>query len=97
MATASVTSKGQITIPVKVREELGIKAGTQIAFLKNEHGDYVIKPKTGSIMNLKGMFKWNGPPVTIEEMHDGIAAHLGEEDARIKREYNAYLAERGDK
>jgi antitoxin PrlF len=73
MATASVTSKGQITIPLKIREDLGIKAGTQIAFLKNEHGDYVIKPKTGSIMNLKGMFKWTGKPVTIEEMNETIA------------------------
>jgi antitoxin PrlF len=57
MPTASVTSKGQITIPLKIREDLGIETGTQIAFLKNEHGDYVIKPKTGSILNLRGIFK----------------------------------------
>jgi AbrB family looped-hinge helix DNA binding protein len=73
MATASVTSKGQITIPIEVREDLGIKAGDRISFLKNERGEYVIKPKTGSIMDLKGMFKWTGKPVTIEEMNGTIA------------------------
>jgi antitoxin PrlF len=73
MATASVTSKGQITIPISIREELGLTAGVRVDFIKNENGDYVIKPKKGSIMNLKGMFKWTGKPVTIEEMNETIA------------------------
>ena len=97
MASAAVTSKGQITIPIEVREELGLKTGDRIEFVKNEEGKFFIQPKKGSIMDLRGIFKRNGPPITIEQMHDDIAAHLGEDDARIKREYNAYLAKRGDK
>jgi len=97
MASALITSKGQLTIPIQVRDELGLKSGDRVEFVNDGTGRFYLEPKKGSIMNLKGIFKWNGPPVTIKEMHDAIAAHLGEDDARIKREYNAYLAERGDK
>jgi AbrB family looped-hinge helix DNA binding protein len=73
MATAAITSKGQITIPVEVRRKLGLKAGDRVGFIENENGEYVLKPKTGSIMNLKGIVKWTGKPVTIEEMNETIA------------------------
>ena len=96
MATAAVTSKGQITIPIEVREELGLKAGDRIEFVKSEEGKFFIQSKKGSIMNLRGMFKWTGPPVTIEEMNEAIASHLAEDDARIVKEYARY-SERGGK
>jgi AbrB family looped-hinge helix DNA binding protein len=73
MATAALTSKGQITIPIEVREDLGLKAGDRISFIKGENGEYILKAKTGSIMNLRGIIKWTGPPVTIEEMNETIA------------------------
>jgi len=73
MATASLTSKGQITVPIEVREDLGLKAGDRISFIKGEHGEYIMKAKTGSIMNLRGCVKWTGNPVTIEEMNETIA------------------------
>jgi len=86
MATAAVTSKGQITIPIEVREELGLKAGDRIEFVKSEEGKFFIQPKKGSIMNLRGMFKWTGPPVTIEEMNEAIAAHVVEDWERFERQ-----------
>jgi AbrB family looped-hinge helix DNA binding protein len=61
MATAAVTSKGQITIPLEVRKKLGIKAGDRIGFIEGEHGEFILKPKTGSIKDLKGLH--NGPEV----------------------------------
>jgi len=73
MAAASVTSKGQITIPIEVREDLGLKTGDRVSFIKGEDGVYSLMPKTGSIMNLRGIAKWNGKPVTIEEMNETIA------------------------
>jgi antitoxin PrlF len=86
MATAAVTSKGQITIPIEVREELGLKAGDRIEFVKGEEGRFFIQPKKGSIMNLRGMFKWTGKPVTIEEMNEAIAAHVVEDWERFERQ-----------
>jgi AbrB family looped-hinge helix DNA binding protein len=73
MATASVTSKGQITIPAEVRKDLGLKTGDQVSFIKGENGEYILKPKTGSIMDMEGILKWTGKPVTIEEMNETIA------------------------
>jgi AbrB family looped-hinge helix DNA binding protein len=73
MATAAVTSKGQITIPVEVREDLGLKTGDRVSFIKGENGEYILRPKTGSIMNLRGIIKWTGKPVSIEEMNETIA------------------------
>ena len=73
MATAAVTSKGQITIPAEVRQDLGLKAGDRVSFIKGENGEYILKPKTGSIMDLEGCVPWTGKPVTIEEMNETIA------------------------
>ncbi len=73
MATAAVTTKGQITIPIEVRVKLGIKPGDRVRFVENEKGEIVLKPKTGSIMDLRGIVKWKGKPVTVEEMNETIA------------------------
>jgi len=73
MATAAVTSKGQITIPLEVRRKLGIKPGDRVQFIEGEHGEYILKPKAGSLMDLEGCVHWTGRPVTIEEMNETIA------------------------
>lgn len=73
MATASITSKGQITLPIEVRKKLGLKPGDKVRFIENENGEYILKPKTGSIMDMEGILKWTGKPVTIEEMNETIA------------------------
>lgn len=38
-----VTRKYQVTIPKEVREELGIKIGDEVEFVRNERGEFVIK------------------------------------------------------
>jgi AbrB family looped-hinge helix DNA binding protein len=73
MATATVNSKGQITIPAEVRKDLGLKAGDRLWFIKGERGEYILKHKTGLIQDVMGMWKWTGKPVTIEEMNETIA------------------------
>jgi antitoxin PrlF len=73
MTTAAVTSKGQITIPIEVRVKLGIKPGDRVRFVENENGEIVLKPKTGSLTDLRGMWKWTGKAATIEEMNEVIA------------------------
>jgi AbrB family looped-hinge helix DNA binding protein len=73
MASALVTSKGQVTIPIEIRKRFGIDSGVRVDFLENANGECVIRPKTGSIMDLRGMVKWKGKPVTIEEMNETIA------------------------
>ncbi|TLZ54084.1 MAG: AbrB/MazE/SpoVT family DNA-binding domain-containing protein [Gammaproteobacteria bacterium] len=38
MAYATLTSKGQITLPKSVRERLGVEAGDRIEFIESEQG-----------------------------------------------------------
>lgn len=82
MATATVTSKGQITIPVEIRERYGIETGASLVFVPVDGNRFEIYPKTGSIMELAGMFAHDGPPVTVDEMNEAIAEHLGEKHGR---------------
>ncbi len=74
MILATVTSKGQVTIPIEVRELLKIKAGDQIVFEQLESGGFVVKPALfvpASI--LEGLFSNTGKSLTIEEMNAVIA------------------------
>ena len=96
MPTASVTSKGQITLPISVRKKLRLNAGDRVVFIEREDGEITVKAKKGNIMDLCGSLKWTGKPATIEEMDDAIASRLAEDDARIVKEY-ARLSERGGK
>jgi antitoxin PrlF len=43
MTVATVTSKGQVTIPKDVRDRLGIHPGDQLEFMENERGFVVQK------------------------------------------------------
>jgi AbrB family looped-hinge helix DNA binding protein len=79
MSTATVTSKGQITIPVEVRSELGVSAGDRVEFIELGKGRYAIVPATRSIKELKGIFKGRRrKPVSIEEMDAAIAERAAE-------------------
>jgi len=73
MPSATVTAKGQITIPQSVRVALGVSFGDRIDFVEMEKGQFMIIPATHSIKELKGFIKKRGKPVPIEEM-DGAAA-----------------------
>jgi antitoxin PrlF len=84
MSIATVTSKGQVTIPQDVREQLHIITGTRVEFALRPNGLVEFIPLTGSIMDLKGIVPHNGVVLTIEEMDDAIAEHLAEEDRRSR-------------
>lgn len=73
MASATVTSKGQITIPLEVRTKLALKPGDKIEFVQNALG-FMLLPKNGSVKRLKGMFGKPDRTLTIEEMNEAIAA-----------------------
>ncbi|MEZ5478339.1 MAG: AbrB/MazE/SpoVT family DNA-binding domain-containing protein [Thiolinea sp.] len=46
METTSVTSKGQVTIPLKIRQQLGIRKGSKISFvLVGDHIELRVKEK----------------------------------------------------
>lgn len=73
MASATVTSKGQVTIPLDVRNQLGLGAGDRIEFILNdEPGRYEILPANRSVTALKGIIRKPAKPVLIEEINSAI-------------------------
>lgn len=73
MATATLTGKGQITIPVEVRQALRLDAGDRVEFVEVQQGRFEIVPATRSVTALKGMFGKPKRTVSIEEMNAAIA------------------------
>jgi len=61
MLTAKVTSKGQVTIPKKVRERLGVQAGEGIGF-EEKNGIFYIKKS----MKKSPFDKWVGKLKTLK-------------------------------
>jgi|AntRauTorcE11898_2_1112593.scaffolds.fasta_scaffold79622_1 AbrB family looped-hinge helix DNA binding protein len=77
MAKATITSKGQVTIPKKIREKLGLKPGDKLNFKVNEKGNLEVIPKTHSIMDTAGiLYRPGQKPKSIEEMNEGVADYF---------------------
>lgn len=57
MSEASLTSKGQITIPADIRKALGLTTGARVVFTVLEDGTTLMRNKTRSIMELQGLLK----------------------------------------
>jgi len=77
MPTATMTSKGQVTIPIEVREELNLTAGSRIDFIRRDDA-YILVPSSRPISRLSGFFgKYDGEPVSIEEMNEAVAEGIG--------------------
>lgn len=73
MTTATLTSKGQVTIPVQIRASLGLGAGDRIEFVELERGKFAIMPSNHPVQALKGMIRKPVKPVSIEDMSAAIA------------------------
>ncbi len=72
MATATVTSKGQITIPKEVREALGLETGHRVAFQLKEDGVVEMRSENLDVMSLCGILKPKVKGVTLEDMEKAI-------------------------
>lgn len=73
MTTATLTSKGQITIPIDVRTDLKVDAGDRVEFVHIGPGRYEFVAATGDVTALKGMFGPAKKTVSIEAMNTAIA------------------------
>lgn len=72
MSTATITSKGQITIPKPVRDALHLRAGDRVSFLVREDGVVEVRPATVDLASLVGMLRRPGPPVSVAAMDEAI-------------------------
>lgn len=70
---ATLTSKGQVTIPKQARDTLNLDAGDRVEFIIDDDGRLFILPVTRSIKTLKGMLPKPASPVSLEAMDEAIA------------------------
>ncbi len=84
-AFTTMTSKGQLTIPKEVRDQLGLSAGTRV-FVTVRDGQIVAYPKNRRAADLFGIL--GDPPAgkgaSIKEMDEVIGDYLAEDDTRIR-------------
>jgi AbrB family looped-hinge helix DNA binding protein len=74
MAVATLTSKGQTTIPKEIRDRLGLEPGDKLDFVVEADGRVVLRPATRDVRELRGMLRRKGrKPVSLEEMDRAIA------------------------
>ena len=78
MTIATLTSKRQITLPADACEKARLVKGGKVDVRVNEAGEIVLRPKTGDIRRLRGILKYDGPPVSIEEMNESIGRAIVE-------------------
>jgi AbrB family looped-hinge helix DNA binding protein len=69
---ATVTSKGQVTIPVEARRRLRIVPGTRLEFVVHDDGRLEVIPMAGSVRDLKGMVPKPKKALTLAEMDAAI-------------------------
>ena len=70
---ATITSKGQVTLPKPIRDKLRLRPGDKIDFMLEEDGCLRVTPVTASVTQLKGMVPKPGSPVSLEAMDEAIA------------------------
>lgn len=73
MSTATLTSKGQITIPVDVRNALKVDAGDRVEFVQIAPDRYEFVAATNDVSALKGMFGPAKKSVSLADMQAAIA------------------------
>lgn len=82
MSRATLTSKGQMTLPKDVRNDLDLKPGDQIEFVKIGRY-YELRPRNLNAADLGGMLhRPDMGTMSIEDMDKGIAEAVRERNER---------------
>jgi len=72
-AIATVTSKGQVTLPANLRAEYDIEAGDQILFFRDLAGRPRFAVRRKRRLAFEPLIKWDGPPVPVAAMDPSLS------------------------
>lgn len=78
--TVSITSQGQISIPIALRKKLGLNKNSQ-ASVSEDKGRVIIEP-IRDFLELKGSLKTNKRPLSNAELHALVARASAAEYAK---------------
>jgi AbrB family looped-hinge helix DNA binding protein len=85
MAAVSVTSKGQVTIPKRVRQALGITSGSKVEFDLDGGGarlKLVKRQPPSRVEEGPAILNCGGARIPIAQMHGGVAMKKAAKRAR---------------
>jgi antitoxin PrlF len=71
--TATVTAKGQVTLPVEVRRRLGLKPGSKLEFIVIDDDRLEAIPVSETVSSLKGMVPKPRKALSLVDMDKAIA------------------------
>ena len=71
MAHVVLTSKGQMTLPKAIRDDMKVVPGDRLEITKQKDG-YLIRRRRSARELFAELPKYQGPPVAIEEMDQAI-------------------------
>ncbi len=78
MPTATVTSKGQVTVPKPIRDRLNLHAGDRLDFVLEEEGKVILRKASIPIQELEGiLYRADRKPVSLEEMKETVRRRFG--------------------
>jgi len=83
VATAKITSKGQITLPKEVRDLLDVHTGSVVIF-EQENDRVVIKPAR-TLREFKGILKGHGKAIDFDQVREKVREYRGKKVARSGR------------
>ncbi len=86
MSEATVTSKGQITLPKDIRDRLGLRKGDRVRFVVDDDGRVRLLPAKRDISALVGILPRPSRARSTREMDEGIAKHVIEKFKRHDRD-----------
>jgi len=79
MALATLTNKGQVTVPKAIRTSLGIHSGDKLEFVITDTGEALLIPVTKRVDEVFGILHKPGrKPVSIEGMDAAIKQKMRE-------------------
>ena len=90
-AEATVTSKGQLTLPSRLRKALGIKPGDMITFdfSNQKKGEFAVSHRRSIFEMLETMPSLSmDRPVTQADIDDAVGEEMINQEERIKRQYS---------
>ncbi|MBF0194042.1 MAG: AbrB/MazE/SpoVT family DNA-binding domain-containing protein [Magnetococcales bacterium] len=81
MPMATLTSKGQVTIPKSIREQFNFQPGDRLEFFVEDGVRMVVQPVTKDISELKGILSHlNKPMATDAQIDTAIGKQISEDN-----------------
>lgn len=77
MALATLSTKGQVTIPKKIRDSLKLHTGDKIEIIVTEKREAIMRPVSKKVDDIFGKLHQPGrKAVSVDAMHDAIRARM---------------------